>query len=97
MFWLSERRSTLTSSTTTETRQTTIAEQARIMAEIKKSDCTSVPKVLNETGVARNTLNGYMNALGIAKHKFPFDSKNYITNEDYRRLREFIEDKNKEE
>jgi hypothetical protein len=31
-----------------------------------------------------------MNALGVAKHKFPFDSKVYITNEDYRRVRELI-------
>ena len=74
----------------TRTRQTILMEQVTAMAEVKKSDCTSVQRVLNDTGIARNTLNAYMNALGIAKLKFPFDSKQYITNDDYRRIREFI-------
>lgn len=67
------------------------------MSELKKSDCTSVQKAMTETGISRNTLNSYMNALGIAKHKFPFDSKVYITNSDYNRLRDFIAENRGEE
>jgi hypothetical protein len=67
------------------------------MAELKKSNCTSVKKIITETGLSRNTLNSYMNALGIAKIKFPFDSKVYISNDDYTRLRAFIAENKKEE
>lgn len=60
------------------------------MSELKKSDCTSVERVQSELGVVRSTLNSYLNALNIQRHKFPFDRKAYITNTDYARLREFI-------
>lgn len=66
------------------------------MADLKKSDCISVVKVITETGLSRNTLNAYMNALNIAKLKFPFDSKVYISHTDYQRLRDFIEETREE-
>lgn len=66
------------------------------MPELKKTDCISVIKVIAETGLSRNTLNAYMNALNIARLKFPFDSKAYISITDNQRIKKFIED-NKEE
>jgi hypothetical protein len=78
------------------TRQTTLLVE-QIMGELKKSDCTSVKRIITETGLSRNTLNAYMNALGIAKLKFPFDSKVYISNADYTRLRAFIAENREEE
>jgi hypothetical protein len=62
------------------------------MNELKKSDCTSIENALGELGVARNTLNAYMNALGILKHKFPFDKRVYVRNEDLTRIRKFMEE-----
>jgi len=67
------------------------------MTELKKTDCISVEKTLREIGVVRNTLNSYMNALGIQKHKFPFDRKVYITNYDYDRIKQFIKENKDEE
>lgn len=76
-------------------KQTLLMEQ--VMSELKKSDCTSIERVQNEIGVVRSTLNSYLNALGIQRHKFPFDRKAYITNSDYNRLRQFIEENKSEE
>jgi hypothetical protein len=69
----------------------------QIMSDLKKADCISVQKVQDQLGVVRNTLNAYMNALGIQRHKFPFDSKAYITLTDYGRLRDFIEENRSDE
>ena len=65
------------------------------MGDLKKSDCTSVENALSELGITRNTLNAYMNALGVPKHKFPFDRRVYITKVDLERVRQFISE-NKE-
>lgn len=62
------------------------------MSELKKADCISMERVQNQLGVVRNTLNAYLNALGIQKHKFPFDRKVYITQRDFERLNLFIEE-----
>ena len=67
------------------------------MGELKKSDCISIKRAITETGLSRNTLNAYMNALGIAKHNFPFDSKVYITNDDYERVKDFIAENTEDE
>jgi hypothetical protein len=70
------------------TRQTLLMEKT--MSELKKTDCISVENALTELGITRNTLNAYMNALGIPKHKFPFDRRVYITKTDLERVRQFI-------
>jgi hypothetical protein len=62
------------------------------MSSLKKSDCISVEDALNELGVARNTLNAYMNVLNIPKHKFPLDRKVYITKTDFERVKELMEE-----
>jgi hypothetical protein len=61
-----------------------------VMSEVKKVDCTSVEDSLKDLGVSRNTLNTYMNVLGVTKYKFPFDRRNYITKIDLERVRQFI-------
>jgi hypothetical protein len=76
------------------TKQNTNVEQH--MTGVNKSDCISVIKIITETGLSRNTLNAYMNALNIAKLKFPFDSKVYISLDDYQRLKTFIEENQEE-
>jgi transcriptional antiterminator len=63
------------------------------MEEISRKDCISFKKVMDETKVSRNTLNNYLNALGIAKLKFPFDNKVYISRTNYNRLQEFLKEK----
>lgn len=68
--------------------QTLLVE--KVMIELKKSDCISVENALKELGITRNTLNAYMNALGIPKHKFPFDRRVYITKTDHERVRQFM-------
>ena len=80
---MSERRVNLN-------RQNLIVEQP--MSELKKTDCISMENALKETGVVKNTLNSYMNALGIPKHKFPFDRRVYITLVDLERIKRFIEE-----
>lgn len=62
------------------------------MSDLKKSDCIPIERVQKNLGVVRTTLNSYLNALGIQRHKFPFDRKAYITNADYSRLQQFIEE-----
>lgn len=62
------------------------------MNDLKKLDCISVERVQKNLGVVRTTLNSYLNALGIQRHKFPFDRKAYITIADYNRLKLFIEE-----
>jgi len=62
------------------------------MGDLKKSDCISVENVLKAVGVSRNTLNSYINALGVAKHKFPLDKRVYITNVDFDRVKQAIEE-----
>lgn len=62
------------------------------MSEIKKSDCTSVEQAQQDLGIVRNTLNAYLNALNIQRLKFPFDRRSYITNADYARLKQFVEE-----
>lgn len=63
------------------------------MDEIKKSDCVSVLKIVRDTGISRNTLNGYMEHLGIKRIKFPFDTRVYISGRDYSRLCDFLEER----
>ncbi len=63
-----------------------------IMSSLKKSDCISVEDALSELGVARNTLNAYMNVLNAPKHKFPLDRKVYITKTDFDRVKELMEE-----
>lgn len=63
-----------------------------IMSDLKKSDCISVEDALTELGVARNTLNSYMNVLGILKHKFPLDRRGYITKFDFNRIKQLMDE-----
>lgn len=63
-----------------------------IMSTLKKSDCISVEDALKELGVSRNTLNSYMNVLGILKHKFPLDRRGYITTQDFERIKTLMEE-----
>ncbi len=63
-----------------------------VMGDLKKADCISIENALQTLRVSRNTLNSYMNVLGVTKHKFPFDRKAYITNGDFNRIREFMEE-----
>ncbi len=58
------------------------------MGDLKKKDCISVPRAQEELGVARNTIEAWMNMLQITRHRFPLDKKLYITLDDYERLRE---------
>lgn len=62
------------------------------MSELKKTDCISMENALKDLGIVKNTLNSYMNALGIPKHKFPFDRRVYITLSDFERIKRFIEE-----
>lgn len=64
----------------------------KIMSELKKTDCTPIESALSELNITRNTLNAYMNALGIPKHKFPFDRRVYITKIDVSRVRQFMQE-----
>jgi hypothetical protein len=81
---LSERRPQLNN------RQNLIVEQ--LMGDLKKSDCISIENALKEVGVTRNTLNSYLNALGVAKHKFPLDKRVYITKAEFARVKQAIEE-----
>lgn len=71
-------------------RQNLIVEQ--LMGDLKKSDCISFENALKEVGVVKNTLNAYLNALGVAKHKFPLDKRVYITKSDFERVKQAIEE-----
>lgn len=62
------------------------------MSDLKKAECISVEVATKELNVARNTLNSYMNVLGVPKHKFPLDRRTYITKRDYERVRELLEE-----
>ena len=62
------------------------------MDNLEKSNCIAIERVQNNLGVVRTTLNSYLNALGIQRHKFPFDRRAYITNADYNRLQQFVEE-----
>jgi len=66
------------------------------MSDLKRSDCISLPRAEKQLGIVRATLNSYVNALGIAKHKFPLDTKVYITNSDFERIRQFIAERDAE-
>lgn len=67
-------------------------QMENVMGDLKKSDCIAVESACTELGIVRNTLNAYLNALGVAKHKFPFDRRVYITKSDYERVRQFVEE-----
>jgi hypothetical protein len=62
------------------------------MDSLKKADCISIENALQALGVARNTLNSYMNVLNVPKHKFPLDRKVYITKVDFERIKELLEE-----
>jgi len=81
---MSERRMNL------KNRQNLIAE--KLMGDLKKSDCISMENALKEAGVVKNTLNAYLNALGVPKHKFPLDKRVYITKSDFERVKQTIEE-----
>lgn len=66
------------------------------MSELKKSECISVENAIKDVGVTRNTLNSYMNALGVTKHKFPLDKRVYITKVDFERVKELIAENRQE-
>lgn len=63
-----------------------------LMSSVQKSDCISVEKALEALGVARGTLNSYMAVLGVPKYKFPLDRRTYITNADFQRVKQAIEE-----
>jgi hypothetical protein len=67
------------------------------MSELKRSECISLPRAEKQLGIVRTTLNVYINALGIAKHKFPLDTKVYITNTDYERIKQFVTEREESE
>lgn len=58
--------------------------------DIKKSECVSVIKAYEDIKVTRKTLYAYLDALGIKRLKFPFDSKLYISRSDFERVKTFI-------
>lgn len=62
------------------------------MEGLKKSDCISFEDALKQTGVVKNTLNSYLNAFGVAKHKFPLDRRVYVTKSDFERVKQAIEE-----
>jgi predicted DNA-binding transcriptional regulator YafY len=63
---------------------------------VKKEDCRTVDEVAERFEVSRATLYHYLNFLRIQRHKFPFDRRSYITNEDAEAVRVFIEQNNKD-
>ena len=72
-------------------RQTNLIVES-LMSELKKSDCISFEDALKQAGVVKNTLNAYLNALGVPKHKFPLDRRVYITKSDFERVKQAIEE-----
>ncbi len=59
------------------------------MSDLKKSDCISVIRAQQQLGIARNTLESYINVLNIVKHRFPLDTRAYITKSDFERVQQF--------
>ena len=62
------------------------------MPELKKTDCISVLNATTQLGITRNTMNSYMAAFGVEKHKFPFDNRMYMTRQDFGKLKQFVEE-----
>jgi hypothetical protein len=62
----------------------------RTMSELTKADCISIEIAISEAGVSKGSFYTYMNALGVQRHKFPFDRKAYITKRDNERIKQFI-------
>ncbi len=63
------------------------------MGELKKRDCISVKRAQEQLGITRNTVESWINALGIEKHRFTLDTKVYIAIDDYERLQQFKAEK----
>jgi hypothetical protein len=68
-----------------------------VMSDLRKTDCISIEKAFKDVGVSRNTLTSYMNALGVTKHKFPFDKRIYISKDDFERIKAFMAENRGEE
>lgn len=64
---------------------------------IDKKECVSLEYVVETIGRSRQTLYTYMNALGIQRHKFPFDRKTYILKADFQRIRDFVAENTEQE
>ena len=62
------------------------------MGELTKADCISFENAQKEAGVVKNTLNAYLTALGVPKHKFPLDRRVYITKSDFERVKQAIKE-----
>jgi hypothetical protein len=61
------------------------------MAQIRKEDCLTIEEAKDYLGFSKASLYNYMNALGIQRHKFPFDRRTYVLRTDVERIKRFVE------
>lgn len=66
------------------------------MGNVEKRDAISVLRAVKQLGVTRKTLERYISILGIQKQFFLLDTKAYISNADFERLQQFVEERKAE-
>lgn len=66
------------------------------MGNVEKRDAISVLRAVKQLGVTRKTLERYISILGIQKRFFLLDTKAYISNADFERLQQFVEERKAE-
>lgn len=60
--------------------------------DVRKVDCLTVLDAAKELGVARSTVDAYIRAFQVKKHKFLFDTKVYVAKSDVEYIRQRIEE-----